>query len=71
MTFDQVVQMQPKALSSDHAPFMQAGIPGMFLFDSSVMRHTFVHTPGDTSDKLNYVLISKICKAIVATLINQ
>lgn len=67
MTFDQVVQHMPKALSSDHAPFMRAGFPGIFLFDTSTLRRTYIHSPGDTIDRLDFVLIEKICKAIVAT----
>ncbi len=70
MNFNQVVENLPKSLSSDHAPFMRAGIPGIFMFDSSLMRNTFVHTPGDTSDKLDFNLITKICKAIIATILD-
>jgi len=68
MTYDEIVKNLAQALSSDHAPFWQAGIPAMFLFDSSGARDPYVHTPADTIDKIDFDRLGEITQAMVATL---
>ncbi len=57
-----------KALGSDHAAFWQEGIPAIFVFDSSMGRDPYVHTYGDTIDKINFDSLSRLTIAIVKTI---
>jgi Zn-dependent M28 family amino/carboxypeptidase len=56
-------------LRSDHAPFWQNGIPGLFLTDMGDFRYPYYHTPADTIEKLNFDFLTRICKATIATAI--
>ncbi len=69
--FEQIVQEFPIALGSDHAPFWRAGIPTLFINDTSWLRNPYVHTQADTIDKLDFEHITRICKATIATAIDQ
>jgi Zn-dependent M28 family amino/carboxypeptidase len=71
LTFEQVVAYQPMGLNSDHAPFWQAGIPALFIFDSSTARSQFVHTPADTIDKIDFDRLVDITQALVATVADE
>jgi hypothetical protein len=71
LTFEQVVAYQPMGLNSDHAPFWQAGIPALFIFDSSTARTQFVHTPADTIDKIDFDRLVDITQALVATVADE
>ena len=71
LTFDQIAAYQPMGLNSDHAPFWQAGIPALFIFDSSNARSQFVHTPADTIDKLDFDRLAEITQALAATVTDE
>jgi hypothetical protein len=71
LTFEQVVQYQPMGLNSDHACFWQAGIPALFVFDSSTARDPYGHTMTDKVDNLDYDRMAEITQAIVATLLDE
>ncbi len=71
LTFEQVVAYQPMGLNSDHAPFWQAGIPALFIFDSSTARSHFVHTPADTIDKIDFDRLTDITQALAATVADE
>ncbi len=71
LTFEQIVAYQPMGLNSDHAPFWQAGIPALFIFDSSTARSQFVHTPADTIDKIDFDRLVDITQALVATVADE
>jgi len=71
LTFEQVVAYQPMGLNSDHAPFWQAGIPALFIFDSSTARSQYVHTPADTIDKIDFDRLADITQALVATVSDE
>jgi len=57
-------------LGSDHAPFWQQGIPGLFLIDTASLRDPYAHTPADKINNLDFEFITKACKASCATIIN-
>ena len=61
----------PQALASDHAPFWAAGIPAMFTFDTSTWRNPFYHSMADTIDRVDFDQATKICKATIATVLDQ
>lgn len=71
LTFDQIVAYQPMGLNSDHAPFWQAGIPALFIFDSSNARDPYVHTMADTIDKLDFDRMAEITQALAATVADE
>jgi hypothetical protein len=71
LTYEQVVAYQPMGLNSDHAPFWQAGIPALFIFDSSNARSHFVHTPADTIDKIDFDRLADIAQALAATVADE
>jgi hypothetical protein len=71
LTYDQVVAYQPMGLNSDHAPFWQAGIPALFIFDSSNARSHFVHTPADTIDKIDFDRLADITQALAVTVADE
>lgn len=71
LDFDGIVRHLPGALAADHAPFWQAGIPAVFLFDTSSARDPFVHTPGDTVDKLDFDRLRLVTGTIVAALVDR
>lgn len=68
LDFDGVVKHMPMGLASDHAPFWQAGIPAMLLFDTATGRDPFNHTVADTTEKLDFDRIADVTGALVETL---
>lgn len=71
LTYEQIVAHQPVALNSDHAPFWQAGIPALFIFDSSTARSNYIHTPADTIDRIDFDRLAEITDALVATVMDE
>jgi hypothetical protein len=71
LTYEQIAAYQPMGLNSDHAPFWQAGIPALFIFDSSNARSNYIHTPADTIDKIDFDRLVDITNALAATLIDE
>lgn len=67
LPFDEIVRQVPRSLGSDHAAFWQAGIPALFVFDSADFRNPFGHSMADTSDKVDFDQVARICRAVVAT----
>jgi hypothetical protein len=68
LDYEQIVANLPMALNSDHASFWQAGIPALFLFDSSTARDPYVHTMADTIDQLDFDRMADIAQSLAATL---
>ena len=66
LTVEQMAEVRPQLFNSDHAPFWMAGIPVMFVFDSTWRNH-WGHSMGDTIDRLDFDHITKIAKASLAT----
>lgn len=64
LDYKQIVAYQPMGLNSDHAPFWQAGIPALFIFDSSNARSHYIHTPADTIDHIDFDRLSEITLAL-------
>jgi Peptidase family M28 len=54
--------------ASDHAPFWLAGQPAIFIDDGAETRNPNYHTPGDTIDKVNYPFMTRVTRAIIASL---
>lgn len=71
LTYEQIVAYQPMGLNSDHASFWQAGIPALFIFDSSNARFPYVHTPADTIDKIDFDRLTEITQALAATVADE
>jgi len=71
LDYEGIVQQFPQSLHSDHAAFWNAGIPALFLFDTASWRLPYVgHTMADTIDILDFEQITRICKAVVATVVD-
>jgi hypothetical protein len=71
LSYEQVVAYQPMGLNSDHAPFWQAGIPGLFIFDTSNARSHYIHTPADTIDHIDFDRLADITQALVFTVADE
>lgn len=71
LTYEQVVAYQPVALNSDHAPFWQAGIPALFIFDLSTARLNYIHTPADTIDHIDFDRLAEISQALAAMVADE
>jgi Zn-dependent M28 family amino/carboxypeptidase len=56
---------------SDHAPFWQAGIPGIMWTDTADFRNPHYHLPSDTPDTLDYDFMSDVAKVALARVISQ
>lgn len=65
----QISQLIPDVLRSDHAPFWQAGIPGIFLADTSDFRSEYYHTPADISGLMDFEILKKLAQATVKTIL--
>jgi hypothetical protein len=68
--YEQIASGMGDLLRSDHAPFWRQGIPALFITDTADFRYAYYHTPADTIDKLDFSLMTKICKATIATALN-
>lgn len=53
-------------LRSDHAPFMQYGIPAVMITDTANFRYPYYHTEADTIDKLDFNFMRKVCQVTIA-----
>lgn len=54
--------------ASDHAPFWLAGQPAIFIDDGAETRNPNYHSAGDSISKVNYPFMTKITRAIIASL---
>ncbi len=59
----------PDVLRSDHAPFWEAGIPGLFISDTANFRSPHYHTGSDTYNRIDYNMLAKITLATLRTLL--
>jgi hypothetical protein len=57
------------ALRSDHAPYWDAGIPALFLTNTANFRSKTYHRPEDTSEKMNFLFVSRVAQAATATVL--
>lgn len=55
-------------LRSDHTPFWNAGIPGIFISDGANFRSPYYHTKEDNYSKIDYHMLEKLAVAILKTL---
>ena len=67
--YEQCAHFMRDLLRSDHAPFWRENIPGIFLTDSGNFRFPYYHTPADTIDKIDFDFLSKVCKAVLGTIV--
>jgi hypothetical protein len=68
--YEQCAHFMSDLLRSDHAPFWRENIPGMFLTDSAEFRYPYYHTSADTIDKMDFDFLTKICKAVLGTIVD-
>jgi len=54
----------PNIHASDHKPFLQKGIPSIFVFTGD---HPDLHQPGDDIEKLNFPKMEKIVRLVYVT----
>jgi len=51
---------------SDHAPFIDRGVPGLVVTDTANFRiPNPYHTPEDTPDKIDFIKLARICEGII------
>ncbi len=68
---EQVADAFPQVTGSDHAAFWRAGIPALFITDTSGLRSPYYgHSPANTIDKIDFDQVAKICRAVIATAID-
>ena len=69
LDYNEIKRHMMDTLRSDHAPFWQAGIPGIFISDTANFRSNYYHTGADTSNRLDYDTLAKISIATLKTLL--
>ena len=70
INFEQIQQVSPDLLRSDHAPFWKAMIPALLITDSANFRNPYYHTPGDIITTLDFDFILKVAKSTLLTSLN-
>ncbi|PAT01128.1 hypothetical protein CI105_08335 [Candidatus Izimaplasma bacterium ZiA1] len=70
LNFKDIAKMVPDTLRSDHAPFWEIGVPGIFISDSANFRSDFYHTGEDTYAHIDFYTLVKITKAVINTILN-
>lgn len=58
-------------LPSDLAPFWRERIPALMLTDMANFRYPLYHTRADTIDKLDFDFLTRICGAVVTTVVSS
>lgn len=71
LDFEGVAEHMAAGLGSDHAAFWQAGIPALFLFDTSTARDPWVHSAADSIDKIDFDRLAQVTQALIATLLDE
>lgn len=71
LDFKGIYDTMPDVLRSDHAPFWEAGIPGLFISDSANFRSSLYHTAEDRSCHLDYDALEKIAKASLLSVLDD
>ncbi|MFX0086942.1 MAG: M28 family peptidase, partial [Candidatus Hodarchaeota archaeon] len=69
LNYDQIRQIMPDLLRSDHGPFWKYGIPAIMLTDTANFRNPYYHTTADTIDTLDFVFLKRVCQAVLATIL--
>ncbi len=67
--FDVIYNNLIDTLRSDHAPFWEEGIPGIFISDTANFRSPYYHTGADTSNRINYEVLKKITTVTLKTIL--
>ncbi len=70
LDYNDIKRHMMDTLRSDHAPFWQAGIPGIFITDTANFRSNYYHTGADTSNRLDYESLKKIASASLKTILS-
>ncbi|HLQ37143.1 MAG TPA: M20/M25/M40 family metallo-hydrolase [Planctomycetota bacterium] len=58
------------AMRSDHAPYWEAGIPGLLLTDTAEMRNPNYHQQTDTPDTVDFEFLLANTRALAATVLH-
>jgi hypothetical protein len=67
LNFRQIARYMPDLLRSDQASFWKHGHPGLLITDTANFRYPYYHTRADTYEKCDFDFMTKICRAVAAT----
>lgn len=70
LDYNDIKKYMMDTLRSDHAPFWQAGIPGIFISDTANFRSSYYHTGADTYNRLDYENLKKIVSVSLKTILS-
>lgn len=70
LNHNQMKQLVPDLLRSDHRPFWKRNIPALFITDLANFRSELYHTPADQSQHLDYDILEKITDATLKFLLD-
>lgn len=65
---DFLPMMLPDMLRSDHAPFIERGIPAIHVTDTSNFRYIHYHEPTDTADRLDFARLAMVTAQLAAAI---
>ena len=65
---DFLPMMLPDMLRSDHAPFIERGIPAIHVTDTSNFRYIHYHQPTDTADRLDYRRLAQVTQQLASAI---
>ncbi len=68
--FNEIKNLMPDILRSDHSPFWQHNFPAVMITDTANFRNPHYHTSGDTIETLDFDFIEKVCKGTLLTILN-
>lgn len=63
-------RLLPIVRLSDHAPFWDAGFPGVMITDTAFLRNPHYHEPSDTLETLDLPFLTQVTTAVAATAAN-
>lgn len=64
-------RLMPDLLRSDHRPFWNKNIPGLFISDLANFRSELYHTKADESQYINYDMLKKITQATLKFILDN
>jgi Peptidase family M28 len=66
LALNDIQQISPHLLRSDHAPFWEKDIPAVMWTDTSEFHNPHYHQPSDTPDTLDYEFMAEVGKLLMA-----
>lgn len=71
LDFKSIYKVTPDVLRSDHAPFWEAEIPGLFISDGANFRSPYYHTGEDKSIHIDFNRLNDITKATIKLILER